>query len=133
MPFNIEGLKNAFPTFAEQYGIELAVLFGSQASRKIHKKSDVDIAVLTTKYLSPGELARLTFVLSHSFKIAQLELLDLRKATPLLLQQIALKSVVLYEKEKGSFTRFRIYALKLFMEAKPLFALRNRALATFLQ
>lgn len=133
MRLDVEALKKEFPPVAKQQGIELAVLFGSQASGKVHKKSDIDIAVLSKQSLSPADLAKLTIALSHTFKIARLELCDLKKATPLLLQQIALKSVLLYEEEKGLFARFRVYALKLFMEAKPLFALRNASLRAFLQ
>ena len=70
---------------------------------------------------------------SEKLEIKNLEMVALNNAHPLLLKQAALKSVVLYEKEKFSYAKLRIYALKRFMEARPLLELRRLSLEKFLQ
>lgn len=132
MSIDTEKLRKEFSKIAKESNIMLAILFGSQANGKTHRNSDVDIAVLTNKILGPMELARLGFEITQKLKIGRLEIVDLRQATPLLLKEVALKSVLLYEKEKNDFSHFKIQALKLFMETKHFRELRDSSLNKFL-
>lgn len=133
MRINIDKIKKEFPGIARELGIKLALLFGSQVTGKIHKESDIDIAILTNNTISPMELARLAFAVSEKLKMSQIELVDLRCATPFLLKQIALKSVLLYETEQGLYNDFRVYFFKLYMEARPLYELRAKSLNNYLE
>lgn len=133
MGVNIDKIKKEFPKIARESNIKLALLFGSQVTGKIHKESDVDIAIFTKKSISPMELARLNFTISEKLKTDKIELVDLRCATPFLLKQIALKSILLFEEKLGIYDDFRVYSFKLYMEAKPLYELRYKSLNNYLK
>ncbi|MBI4994539.1 nucleotidyltransferase domain-containing protein [Candidatus Peregrinibacteria bacterium] len=68
----------------KKYGIEAVYLFGSRANGKIHKKSDIDIAVRFSKKLSLQKLLMLANELTSSLG-AEADILDLDSA-PLPLQ-----------------------------------------------
>lgn len=129
----IEEMKLKIKEFARNRQFLLLVLFGSQATGKTHPQSDVDIGFLSERKMGPGEIARLQFELSQKLRIKNLELVDLKNAPPLLLKEVAQKSILLYEKEPMLFANFKIYFLKLFMEAEELLALKELSLNKFLQ
>lgn len=128
-------MKRVARHIAETNGIFLVLLFGSQARRTPHAKSDFDFGVLGTTILLPKEIARLSFLFSQEMKIKDrdIEIVDLKSAPPLLLKRVACEAIPLYEKELQLFTKFKIYALKRYFEAKPLLDLRRSVLNKFLQ
>lgn len=111
-------------------GISCAILFGSRATGTTHAKSDTDIALITDHPLTPRETASIAYVLSEEIATT-VEVIDVRIAPPALLRSIARDGVLLYEREPRIFARFRMYAFKRYMEAKPLFALRRASRDTF--
>lgn len=129
----INRTKPEIKKLAKKHQLSLVLLFGSQASGKTHTHSDTDIAFISEKYLRPIDVAKIQFEISQKLKIKNLELVDLKNATPFLLKQIAQKSILLYEKESSLFASFKIYGFKRFMEAKELLALRNLSLNNFIQ
>ncbi|MFH1188023.1 MAG: nucleotidyltransferase domain-containing protein [bacterium] len=131
--FQIDEIKPKIKKIAKRHKFSLVLLFGSQATGKTHANSDVDIAFVSEKYLRPSDAAKIQFEISQKLKIKNLELVDLKNATPLLLNQIAKKSVLLYEKEQSVFASFKIYGFKRFMEAKDLLKLRDLSLDKFIQ
>lgn len=126
-------IKPKIKKIAKKHQLSLVLLFGSQTTGKTHAHSDVDIAFVSEKYLRPSDVAKIQFEISQKLKIRNLELVDLKNATPLLLKQIAQKSILLYEKESSLFANFKIYGFKRFMEAKKLLTLRNLSLDKFIQ
>lgn len=124
--------KSRIAALAEKYGVSLMILFGSQATGKTHGESDADIAFASKRKLSPREIAHLAFDLSSIAEFSNIELIDLHDAPPLLLKNIAVSGIAVYESEPRAFALFKIYALKRFMEAQKLFALRTASLDAFL-
>lgn len=118
---------------AEKYRLDLVLLFGSQAKGKTHALSDTDIAFRCESPMRPLEIAKMQMDFSLIFGTKDLEMVDLRGASPLLLKQIAENSLLLYEKENSAYARFKMYAYKLYMEAKPLLELRRSQLNNFLK
>ncbi|MEK7203014.1 MAG: nucleotidyltransferase domain-containing protein [Patescibacteria group bacterium] len=118
---------------AKKHSISLFLLFGSQVSGKIHPKSDVDFGFLAEKKLKPNEIAKIQFILSERLKIKDLEVIDLKDASPLLLRNIAQSSILLYQKETELFERFKIYGIKIYMESKKLLKIRESSLNKFLE
>lgn len=129
----IEQTKPKIRELAEKYHLLILALFGSQVTGKTHPQSDVDIAFLSAKPMSLNETAKMQFDFSEKLKIKNLEMVSLNGSHPLLLKQVAQKSISLYEKETSSFARFKIYAFKRHMEAKKLLELRELSLQKFLQ
>lgn len=115
-------------TIAENFRLALITLFGSQATGKTHPGSDMDIAVLAEKELRPRELAEIASELAAALGVKEVDITDLHNAAPLLLANVARSSQLLYEKNPSGFARFRIYAMKRFMEARPLFLMRDALL-----
>lgn len=134
MKFNLTpGKKRELEKLARGNSLSLLILFGSQATGKTHAESDVDFAFRAEKKMSPMDEARLQLKFSKALGLGNVELVNIRNAGPLLLRQIAEKSVLIFEKDPSGFARFKIYAHKLFMESKNLFELRNLSLDKFLQ
>lgn len=130
---NTEQIKPKIKKLAEKHHLSLVVLFGSQATGKIHSQSDTDIAFLSRERMDLIDVSKMTMDFSKELGLGNLELVDMKNASPLLLKQVAQKSILLYEKELSLFADFKIYAYKRFMEAKPLLDLRELSLSKFLQ
>ena len=130
---DIEKIKPKIARLAEKYSLSLLLLFGSQVTGKTHLRSDVDLAFVSEKQLDLTEIAKMEIDFSQRLRIKNLEMVALNGAHPFLLKQITQKAVVLYEKEDSLFVKFKIYALKRFMEAKRLLDLRELSFNNFLQ
>ncbi len=59
---------------------------------------------------------------------SEIDLLDLRKAEPVLRYEIALNGRVFYEKHAGLFDKYSLFYIKRFYELKPLIEAELRAL-----
>ncbi len=134
----IQGMRKTFDQkllreFSEKNGLQLLVLFGSQASGKTHPKSDTDIGFVSARKKNLLETIDMQRDMSQACAIRDLDLVDLRAVSPLFLKNITDSGVVLYEERPGIFSELRMYAFKLFVETKPLRALRAASLERFLQ
>ena len=129
----IEQIKSRIASLATKHGLRLVILFGSQVTGKTHAHSDTDIGVLPSSTLTLRELAELQLTLTSIFKRPDVEITDLKSASPLLLKEVAVSSISLYESEKNLFDQFRIYCFKRHMEDKGILTLRERALDKYLQ
>lgn len=106
---------------AEKYSLKLLLLFGSRATGKNYATSDFDVAYLSNKDLDLMEEARLMLDLSPVFKSEDIDLVNLKKAPPLLYYAVFQDCQVLYEKDPLIFPNLRAYAFKRYVEeAKPL-------------
>lgn len=127
-------IKPQIKKLAEKYGLDLVMLFGSQVTGKTHKESDFDFAFMADKYISPRETAEITFELTIELKIGKnIELVNMKNAPSLLLKQVAMKSILMYEKTPHLYNLFRIYAIKRYMEEKKFLKLKELSLNKFLQ
>lgn len=87
----------ALPEMAARYGLDLVVAFGSAVSGPRHEGSDLDLAVQAgSAPLSRENFARLHTDLSIAAGAVAVDLVDLRRADPFLLQQIAANPVLLF-------------------------------------
>lgn len=122
---DIEKSKPELKKIAEKYGIDMLVLFGSQATGKTHPKSDVDIAVLGR---AKFDIYRLMIELYEIFKRSDVEVVDLSSVSPTLMRAVARDGKLIYEKNPGSFLKWKIYTGKIWMETAWLRILRDRKL-----
>ena len=116
---------------AQKYSLELLLLFGSQISGKTHKESDFDFAYLSSRRLNldqEGQLINdLLFLIDkHDERI--INLVNIKKATPLLLYAMTSQSQLLYEKEPATFAVLRAYSFKKYIETKPLYQMKAERL-----
>lgn len=108
---------------AQTYHLKLVFLFGSQASGRAHRESDVDIAVLPQKNFTFEKEVRLIADLMPV--LGDVDLTVLSKARPLLMYGVFEHAQVLYEEDPLLFPRYRAYAFKRYVEAKPLYEYRH--------
>lgn len=127
----LEKLKPDFKKIAEKYGIDMLVLFGSQATGKTHPKSDVDIGYVSSESFELNTLFKIENDLSLLLQRDDVEVVNLRRISPVMKKIIADEGVLLYEKKPGTFIGYRMYAFKLYVETKPLRELRYQSLRRF--
>lgn len=104
---------------ARKYDIELLLIFGSYSNGRSNARSDIDIAFLSAKDLKVEEELELLKDLIYYFGRDNIDLVNLRKATPLLLYEIASNSKVLYERDDG-YLKFKIRAGARYADTKHL-------------
>jgi predicted nucleotidyltransferase len=101
-----------------QRDIALAILFGSAASGRAGKHSDVDIGV----FARSGELSlesRLDLAVALERVLRrEVDVVDLRRAAPLLRVEAA-RGVCLHEERAGAFGDFVARALQEFDDVRP--------------
>lgn len=116
---------------AQQYSLELLLLFGSRISGQIHKESDYDIAYLSERKLDLEEEGRLIIALLPLIGEQDerlINLVNMKKASPLLFYAITSNARVIFEKEPSAFATLRAYAFKKYIETKPLYEEKARRL-----
>ena len=101
-----------------------AVLFGSTASGKTHKKSDVDIAILAQKPISFKERYNLQVIFTKAFgvPVQKIDIVDIRAANPLLFFMIMTEGEPLFGLSDIHDSLY-VSAVKRHIDAKPLYQL----------
>jgi predicted nucleotidyltransferase len=124
MKFQEKIKKKKFKNLAQKYSLELLLLFGSRVSGKTHQESDYDIAYLSKRKFSLDKQGRLIMdllPLLGEYDERLINLVNIKKASPLLLYTMTTNSLVLFEKKPASFACLRAYAFKKYIETKPLY------------
>jgi len=117
------------PVFKDK-DLKLALLFGSAVSEKTHKQSDTDLAFL---FDNPIDILALTNRVIRLLHTDRIDVVDLKRASPLLRFSIAKNSRLLYEREKGAFNQFYSLAFRMYVDAKKLRDARATAIQRFLK
>lgn len=129
IPGDVQKTKAEIEKLARQYGLTLVVLFGSQVTGNTHPESDFDAAYLSDKRMSFDEEAQINAALTEIFKSNEVQLVNIKNASPLLLRRMVQSAIVLYEKRAHLFDEVYVYALRVYEEAEPLFALQKEYVA----
>jgi predicted nucleotidyltransferase len=113
---------------AQRHGARLILQFGSTVSGKTHPGSDVDLAVLLADpNLSLQRHAELLHELQSLRDDAEVDLVVLNRADPLLLKQVSDNCVRLFGSER-EFQRFRLLAFKRYQDYRPCLELERQYL-----
>lgn len=117
--------KKSIEGIAQKYSLELILLFGSRVSGKTHRESDYDIAYLSKRTLSFEEEYHLNYEFTNVFEVNIIDTVNLKKAPPLLMERIFQNHQILFCSNDKTYYLYKIYAFKKFIEAAPLFRLRD--------
>lgn len=109
--------------------MQLAVLFGSRRKGQARLDSDYDIAVQLD---GAADLITLTNGVVQLLGVTDVDLVDLRRASSLLLMQVATSGMVLYEREPGLFRRFQSLAYRRYWDTAKFREAQKRSLEVFL-
>ena len=110
--------------------VELVVLFGSTAKGRVRPRSDVDIAVRGD---GPADLDALYLILARRVGTDRLDLVDLRRAGPLLAFEVARHGRLLFERAPGAFRGFQALASRRYCDTAKLRRAQERAIRVFLE
>lgn len=108
---------------AKKYNISLIILFGSQAKGDTHSHSDTDVAFLPEKDISTEDELNLIGELGGILK-SDIDSVNLKKASPLILYHVFKYGKPLYEKERGLFSEYLAQSYRMYEEALPLYEAR---------
>jgi predicted nucleotidyltransferase len=133
MILSMEGVEENIGKVREiavRRGLSLVVVFGSQATGRTHKGSDMDIAVLGREPVRFDERAKIASELDSVFGRRDVEVADIdpNSASPTLMYAVVRDGKLLYEAEEGGFMRWKLYAIKMWMETAWLRELRDKKL-----
>lgn len=103
--------------FCEEEDIELLLLFGSRAKSTASPGSDRDVGVLKRSgFVEPDAYLDFTYRLSRALGRGNLDVVDLRRAPPLLRYEVARTGRPLYQSDPHAFTRFQVESWKLYQD-----------------
>lgn len=105
-----------------RYRIRLILAFGSQVRGGVHRGSDLDIGVLFEEEQKPLDVAA---ELQQSFPRFEVDLVNLNRADPLLLNEID-KGCQLLSGEETDYQNFRIHAFHRYQDFKPYLQMEAR-------
>lgn len=120
----LQGLTEAIPE------LELVVLFGSTVKGRRRPRSDIDLAVLCT---GAADLDALYLALAPRLGTDRLDLVDLRRASPLLMMEVARSGGLLYDRGRGAFRQFQSLASRRYCDTAKLRRAQRRAIRAFLE
>jgi len=110
--------------------LRVLVLFGSAARDGARSKSDIDLAVQCD---GPADLDALYLAIAPRLGTDRLDLIDLRRAGPLLAMAVARTGRQLFEREPGAFREFQSLASRRYCDTDKLRRARRRAIHAFLE
>lgn len=127
---SLEEIKDRLEPVFQDEGLQLVLLFGSVVSGRSHRHSDIDIAFL---FDTTVDILSLTNRVVRLLHVDNIDVVDLRRATPLLKFSIVNKSKCLYEREGGIFNTFYSLAFRRYIDTKKLRDAQALAIKNFLR
>lgn len=115
LPEDVDARLRRLPALFEERSVLLAYLFGSLAADD-SSPGDVDVAVLTSSEPAHTLRADLQRVLGTQ----RLDLVDLRRASPLLRFHVIRDGRLLYARDDETLNRFELDTLHLYRDTAPL-------------
>lgn len=117
------------PLFQDK-GLRLVLLFGSMASGKMHGRSDIDLVFL---YDAPADILSLTNSVIRLLHTDTVDVIDLKRASPLLTYSAAKSGRLLYERAEGEFAMFVSLAFRRYVDTKKLRDMQSISIRQFLE
>jgi len=126
---SIEEIKEKLGPLFEEEGLRLVFLFGSAVSGKMHNRSDIDIAFL---YNKPVDILALTNKVIKHLHADNIDVVDLKRTSPLMKYSVVKNGLLIYEGEEGAFHEFYSLAFRMYVDSKKLRDAQASAIKHFL-
>ena len=121
---NIKNLKPKIDNLAKKYNLSLVILYGSHARGKVHKESDIDIAVLGARPIPFEKLIDLNNEFAEIFKVKEIDVKSLHNTNSLFRYQVMYKGILLYGKSYD-YNSFKSYAFRDYYDSQDLLRLKE--------
>lgn len=137
-PFRAEFLIGVLKKFfAGESSVALAYFFGSQVRQKSGPLSDIDIAVLFSSDVKQAEYShRISGLTDRLMSLLHTDLVDLtvlNEADPLLLSEVAIEGVLVFERSPSLSTELKLKAIKRQMDSAHFRRLDRLVIEKFLE
>jgi predicted nucleotidyltransferase len=127
---SVEGIKDTLSPLFKDKGVKLVLLFGSAVLGKVHKQSDIDLAFL---FDGPVDILSLTNRVIRLLHADNIDVVDLRHASPLLKFSVVKNCRLLYERQPGMFNEFYSLAFRMYVDTKKLRDAQEISIKNFLR
>jgi len=119
--------------FCRGHHIDLLILFGSQAKKRMKAGSDFDLALKPCRGCAVDKLD-VIFQLGELFNVDNVDVVILRPDTdPVLLWEIFMEGKLLYENTAGLFEKERLRAWKIYLDTEQLRCRQKEYLKQFIR
>ncbi len=125
----LEQIRRAAGDVAPKIGARLIVLFGSAVREGGREPEDLDIGVLGA---GPIDVVDVTNRLIRALRAQEIDVVDLRRADPLLRFVVAREGVPLYESGPGEFARFHSLAARRYYDTRKFREMERQEIRDFL-
>lgn len=129
METSAETIREVAAEVGRQIDARLVVLYGSSARGEV-AQGDIDLAILPRGEL---DLVDVTNQLTRRLKTQQVDVVDLRRADPLLLMFVASEGIPLYEAKPGEFARLVSLAARRYADTRKFRETERREILDFLE
>lgn len=124
-PWTADAVRAHLQPLAEDPSLRLIVLFGSLAGEAPDRARDIDLAFLLS---DPADVVDLTNRIAHLLHEDAVDIVDLRRASPLLAARVAEEGVPLYERTPVEFASFRSLAWRRCVDTSKLRRLQHESI-----
>ena len=121
-------LQKALKPLWDTNAFEFVTLFGSLARGSKSPGADLDLAVFPKNGMDEVQISAEIVRLTHNNNV---DLVNLKRADPVLAMQVATTGVVLFEDRPSRYTEFRSLAFRRFIDTEKLRRAARRALDRF--
>jgi predicted nucleotidyltransferase len=126
-----EEIKQRLAPLLKDKELQLVLIFGSTVTGKVRKQqSDIDLAFLFDK---PADILALTNQVIRLLHFDEVDVVDLRRANPLLKFSLVNNGKLLYERSPGLFNEFTSLAFRRYVDTKKLRDSQEKVIQYFLK
>lgn len=125
----VEHITQALTPLMQRPDILLIILFGSVAGGTARPDSDIDIAILAS---TPFNQLSMIDDIAGYLGTDRVDVVDLRRASPLLAMQALRHGRLLYESHAGDYATFYSLAHRRYVDTAKLRAAQQQAIGNFL-
>lgn len=118
---------------AGKYQLDLILMFGSRATGDVHLGSDTDIAVYGRRILSETEKIQLICELCNVFCTDDIDLVDLRTASPFLKKEVLKNYKILLQRDAMLLHQLELANIHEMKELEILDQMRRERLEEFVR
>lgn len=125
----VEQLLDRLRPLLARQDVKLLILFGSAASGHTHRDSDIDLGIVAT---GPFDLIAMTNEVAGYLRTDLVDIVDLRRASPLLAMEALRQGRLLYESRPDGYASFYSLAHRRYVDTFKLRQAEQQAIGNFL-